>query len=91
MRRPYAGADFVTLCTRERVGVFGEVVDGAVRPNVAADIVRDCWIAIADHFTNARTDAFVIMPNHVHGIVCLADRVPLHEDAFAVRMGRGAK
>jgi hypothetical protein len=38
MRRPYAGAYLVTLCAQGRVGVFGEVVDGAVRPNVAADV-----------------------------------------------------
>jgi putative transposase len=67
--------------------VFGEVADGAVRLNAWGDIVCLCWQAIADHFTNAQPDAFVIMPNHVHSIICLVGRasdvgarhaVPLH-------------
>jgi putative transposase len=69
------GAYFVTLCAHGRACVFGEVVNGAVLPNGPAEMVRVGWLAIADHFPNAQPDMFVIMPNHVHGIIYLT--VPL--------------
>ncbi len=73
MRR--AGAYFVTICTHERVCLFGEVVDDDMRLNDAGKIVEACWLAIPTHFPDVDLDAFVVMPNHVHGIVVIADRV----------------
>jgi REP element-mobilizing transposase RayT len=68
-----AGAYFVTICTQGRVCLFGEVVDGAMRLNEFGEMVRGCWLAIPDHFPHVALDAFVIMPNHVHGIVWIVD------------------
>jgi REP element-mobilizing transposase RayT len=64
-----AGAYFVTICTRERECLFGHVVNGEMRLNDAGEIARRCWEDIPDHFPLAELDAFVIMPNHVHGII----------------------
>lgn len=70
-----AGAYFVTICTRERVCLFGEVVDDVMRLNDAGKIAEACWLAIPAHFPDANVNAFVVMPNHVHGIVFIADIV----------------
>lgn len=70
-----AGAYFVTICTHERVCLFGEVVDDVMRLNDAGKIAQACWLAIPSHFPDANLNAFVVMPNHVHGIVFIADIV----------------
>ncbi len=66
-----AGAYFITVCTHDGACVFGDVVDGVMQLNECGAIVRDCWMAIPDHFLQTALDEFVIMPNHVHGIVVL--------------------
>ncbi len=68
-----AGAYFVTLCTQGRACLFGEAVDGEMRLNARGEIVRQCWADMPIHFPRVALDAFVIMPNHVHGIIVLAD------------------
>ena len=63
------GAYFVTICTRDRECLFGEIVDEVMRLNDADAIARRCLEDITDHFPLAELDAFAIMPNHVHGIL----------------------
>jgi putative transposase len=70
-----AGAYFVTVCVQERECLFGEVEDGTVRLNYYGQIAMAYWNAIPHRFVNAGLDAFVIMPNHLHGILVLADGV----------------
>lgn len=67
------GAYFITICTHERQCLFGEIVDGVMRLNDGGVITERCWLAIPQHFPHALLDAFVIMPNHVHGIIILND------------------
>jgi putative transposase len=67
------GAYFVTICTKDRVQRFGEIVDGEMRANNLAAIVESCWNDLPNHYPNVELDAFVIMPNHVHGIVVVLD------------------
>jgi len=68
------GAYFVTVCTQERGPLFGEVVDGAMRLNEAGRTAQACWEEIPTHFRGITVDAFVVMPNHIHGIVIITDR-----------------
>jgi putative transposase len=65
------GAYFVTISTHQGEPLFGEVVDGAMRANECGEIVRACWDAIPMHFPDVETDAFVVMPNHVHGVIII--------------------
>lgn len=65
------GANFVTICTRDRECLFGHVANGEVRLNDAAEIVREQWLRTAQMRPNVELDAFVIMPNHVHGIIVI--------------------
>ena len=63
------GMYFVTIVTRQRRGLLGEVVDGKVQLNSAGNIVSEMWHGLSDRFANVSVDAFVVMPNHLHGIV----------------------
>jgi putative transposase len=65
------GAYFVTICTYKRNCLFGEIVDGEIKLNTNGEIVRGCWLSIFRHFLNVELDEFVIMPNHLHGIIII--------------------
>jgi putative transposase len=67
------GAYFVTICTKDREHRFGEIVDGQMRSNDMAAVVRLCWNDLPKHYPNVGLDEFVIMPNHVHGIIVILD------------------
>ena len=62
------GAYFVTICTRNRECLFGAVVDGEMRLNNVGRVVQTVWGGLSDRFPTIELDAFVVMPNHVHGI-----------------------
>ncbi|MGC8857437.1 MAG: transposase [Anaerolineae bacterium] len=51
------------------MSLFGCVVDGEMRLNDAGRVAEQCWLDIPAHFPHVQLDAFVIMPNHVHGIL----------------------
>jgi len=68
-----AGAYFLTICMKNRQCLFGDVVDVEMRLNDAGGIAQQCWNEIPIHFPHVELDEFVIMPNHVHGIVVIAD------------------
>jgi REP element-mobilizing transposase RayT len=65
------GAYFVTICTHQRNCLFGEIVDGEIKLNTNGEIARDSWLSIPRHFKNVELDEFVIMPNHLHGIIII--------------------
>jgi REP element-mobilizing transposase RayT len=68
-----AGALFVTICTNNRDNLFGHIVAGAMQLNDAGKIAEKYWVDIPAHFPSVELDEFVIMPNHVHGIIVLTD------------------
>jgi putative transposase len=68
-----SGAYFITIVTQNRACLFGAVVEGRMRLNPLGQIVQECWLAIPDHFPHALLDEFVIMPNHLHGIIVLQE------------------
>ena len=78
-----AGAYFVTVCTYGRECLFGAGAGagGTVRLNPCGHVARDEWSRSAGHRPEIELDAFVVMPNHVHGIVVITD------DAGTERVG----
>jgi REP element-mobilizing transposase RayT len=77
------GAYFVTMVTWQREPLFGKVVNGKMMLNHYGEIVLKWWNEISVHFQNVETGAFVIMPNHVHGIIFILERrgtVPVPKD-----------
>lgn len=69
-------AYFITICAQDRAHVFGEVVGGAMILTPLGRAAWDCWRAMPQHFPFAVPDAFVAMPNHVHGIVVIDKPAP---------------
>ncbi len=86
-----AGAYFVTIVTHGRVALFGDVVNGEMRLNRFGEIVQKWWDDIPKHFPNVETGAFIVLPNHVHGIIVIGDdrrgTVPVPQDEGTPQMG----
>ncbi|OGU13416.1 MAG: hypothetical protein A2076_17360 [Geobacteraceae bacterium GWC2_53_11] len=68
-----AGLYFITICTHERLPLFGKIDDGKMVANDAGLMVEKCWREIPDHFPQVILDGFVVMPNHIHGIIEIRD------------------
>ena len=68
-----AGAYFVTICTRNRECLFGNIIDGEALLNDAGRMVQTVWDELPAHYANIDIDLFQIMPNHIHGIIILTD------------------
>lgn len=66
-----AGAYFITICTQNRECLFGDIADGKIALNPFGEIATGQWRAIPDRFPDVGTDEFVVMPNHIHGIVII--------------------
>ena len=68
------GAYFVTICTHEKSCIFGRIVGGEMFLNDLGRVAEEAWRQVPVHFPEMRSDAWVVMPNHVHGIVFIAGR-----------------
>ena len=66
-----AGAYYVTICSYKKRCIFGEVVARQMILNRYGKIVQTAWMEIDHHFPTVKTDQFVVMPNHIHGIFVL--------------------
>jgi REP element-mobilizing transposase RayT len=80
IRRPgydYAqqGAYYLTIVTDDRRPLFGHIADGVMHPSPIGTLAQQCWDAIPDHMPNVDVGDFVLMPNHVHGIVVIRERL----------------
>ena len=64
-----SGMYFVTVCTDRRLCLFGDVSEDAVHLSEIGRVGQACWGEIPGHYPGVATDAFVVMPNHVHGIL----------------------
>jgi putative transposase len=69
------GAYFLSICTERNERLFGSVMNGHVILSEAGVIAQQEWTRTAEVRDNVKLDAFVIMPNHIHGILLLADTV----------------
>jgi len=81
------GAYFVTICAYERDLLFED--------REIQDVIVRCWLEMPEHFANVRVDSFVVMPNHLHGIVNIIETEPgsvgqFHEIALQNRV-RGTR
>ncbi|MBI3133385.1 MAG: hypothetical protein HYZ14_01810 [Bacteroidetes bacterium] len=74
------GLYFVTICTHKKKELFGSVIDKKMILSDGGKIANLCWLEIPDHFPMVNLHAFVIMPDHIHGIIEIMDATP-HEVA----------
>jgi len=68
-----AGYYFITICTKDRQYYFGEIQNSKMFLNTIGNIAQKFWLEIPNHFSNVILNEFIIMPNHVHGIVVIND------------------
>ncbi len=67
------GAYYVTIVAQGRECLFGEVINGEMFLSKYGEIIQKWWDEIPVHFPNVGLGAFVIMPNHIHGIIFIID------------------
>jgi len=65
------GYYFITICTLDRERLFGEVVNGKMVLNEFGRLVRRFWREIPKHFPGVDLDQYIVMPNHLHGIIVI--------------------
>ena len=68
------GAYFITMVTHQRDPLFGSIVQGEMRLSAMGQVAEEHWRLIPEHFPQVELGAYVIMPNHVHGIIVINGR-----------------
>ena len=77
-----AGAYAVTICTQGGAFLFGHVSDGTMHLSAAGRVVERVWNRLPEHYPHVELDTFVVMPDHVHGVIVLADAPLCAEEGF---------
>jgi len=70
-----SGWYFITICTYQKTCYFGEIINGKMELSEIGKIAEKYWLEIPKHFSNIRLDEFVIMPNHIHGIIVIEYKI----------------
>jgi putative transposase len=65
----FPGVYFVTICSAGKRPVFASTSGESIVLSLAGEIVRSEWIALPERFARLVLDEFVIMPNHLHGVL----------------------
>ena len=63
------GIYFITICTKDKSHWFGDVENGEMVLNNCGKIAKKCWSEIPNHFKKVELGEFVVMPNHIHGLI----------------------
>ena len=92
------GSYFVTICTKDRQHFFGNIVEtpklgvtAKMELNEIGELAQKFWMEIPQHFPFVVLDEFVVMPNHVHGIICISKTVPQNRNAPKLGASTDAK
>jgi len=81
------GYYFITICIKNFRCLFGGIEDDEMVLNQLGEIAVAYWIEIPQHFNNVILDEFVVMPNHVHGIIIIKNKQS--RDVAMQRLYRG--
>ncbi|GBU25652.1 hypothetical protein R83H12_02307 [Fibrobacteria bacterium R8-3-H12] len=68
-----AGLYFVTICVQKHYCLLGKIIDGKMILNEYGEIVQMVWNELPQHYSNVQLDEFIVMPNHIHGIIIIAN------------------
>ena len=79
----------MTICVRNHTRCFGEITNDRMELNAIGMIAQEHWREIPNHFSNTNLDEFIMMPNHIHGIVIIDDKNHSTRDAICVGRPRG--
>ena len=67
------GYYFVTICTKNKIHYFGDIHDYKMTLNNIGQITNDIWQSIPGHYPNVSLNEYIIMPNHIHGIIIIKE------------------
>ncbi|HDO22867.1 MAG TPA: transposase [Nitrospirae bacterium] len=67
------GAYFVTICIKNKECISGEILDGKIVLNDVGEMIQSVWNGLPEHYPHVELDQFVVMPNHMHGIVVISN------------------
>ncbi len=77
------GVYFITICCKDKAYYFGDIVDGKMHQSNIGVIADILWHEIKHHSQNIELDEFVVMPNHIHGILVINNSVEtLHDTSL---------
>jgi putative transposase len=76
-----SGAYFVTTCTHKRACLFGSIVKAEMQLNGAGEIVQAVWSELPVRFPRIRVDSFIVMPNHIHGVILVGAQLIAPSDS----------
>ena len=65
------GGYFVTICEKDRFSLFGEIINNQIKLNAIGKHVQYWWYQISQRYPNVELDEYIIMPNHMHGIIII--------------------
>ncbi len=85
-----AGAYFVSITVQKRLSLFGHVTGEQMRLNDAGRMIQEIWRKLPQRFPTIQMDQFVVMPNHLHGIILINDGPPTNsapKHTSAIRVG----
>jgi len=74
------GYYFITICAKNKEEYFGKIIDEEMNLSDVGKIAKYYWYEIPKHFNFVRLEAFVVMPNHIHGIVVIDDGMNLDKN-----------
>ena len=68
-----SGYYFITICSKDKEDFFGNILNNKMHLSKIGEITNKCWLEIPNHFPFVELDKFVVMPNHIHGIIIIHD------------------
>ncbi|MGM0497973.1 MAG: hypothetical protein ACQESJ_08650 [Bacteroidota bacterium] len=70
------GYYFITICTQNREYLFGKIIDGNMHLNPAGKMIQTIWNEIPKFYFCIQIDHFIVMPNHIHGVIQIVGAGP---------------
>ena len=78
------GYYFITICTKDKLHFFGDIKNDNMILNDCGRCVNDIWQQIPKFYTNIYLDEFIVMPNHIHGIVIIENKNTVRTEYYSV-------
>src|SRR3989338_7436439 len=83
------GYYFVTICTKDRICNFGKIENEIMCLSQTGGMAKKYWLEILKHFPFVKLDEFVVMPNHIHGILIIEKQNNVETPQWGVSTGPG--
>jgi len=85
------GYYFITMCVHNRENIFGSITDNELILNKYGTIAKNCWFELPEHFPFCEIDEFVVMLDHVHGIIKIVGDINIVGDRHSYPLQENIK